>query len=61
MKVDEIKVIAKQLNIKTGKASKSQLIRSIQLAEGNLNCFATERFTDCQEHSCLWREDCGLS
>jgi hypothetical protein len=59
MKVNEIKEIAKNHNIKIGKATKSELVRAIQLAEGNLACFATDRFADCQEHSCMWREDCG--
>lgn len=58
MKVNEIKEIAKKHNIKTSKATKSELVRAIQLAEGNPDCFSTDRIADCQEHSCAWREDC---
>jgi hypothetical protein len=41
MKLDEIKEIAKQHNIKAGKMKKSDLVRAIQQAEGNEVCFDT--------------------
>ncbi|MBT1073516.1 Rho termination factor N-terminal domain-containing protein [Pelotalea chapellei] len=58
MKLDEIKEIAKQHNIKTGKMKKSDLIRAIQEAEHNDACFDTGRVEECGQHVCLWREDC---
>jgi hypothetical protein len=58
MKVEEIKAIAKRHNIKVGKAHKFELIRSIQLAEGNQQCFGTSSAAECGQHACLWREDC---
>ena len=58
MKNDEIKEIAKRHNIKVGKAKKSELVRTIQEAEGNLPCFETKMSAECAEHNCLWREDC---
>lgn len=37
---------------------KPDLIRAIQMAEGNIPCFGTERCDYCRELSCLWRADC---
>lgn len=59
MKIDEIKEIAKQYNIKAGKAKKSDLVRAIQLAEGNLPCFANGQAEQCGQENCLWQEDCA--
>ena len=39
MKINEIKEIARHNNLKTGRANKVELVRSIQQAEGNLPCF----------------------
>lgn len=58
MKIDDIKNIARQHDIKIGKAKKSDLVRSIQQAEGNLQCFDTDNSRDCGQHSCMWRSDC---
>lgn len=59
MKIDEIKAIARQHQIKIGKATKSDLVRSIQQAEGNTQCFGTNSSMECGQSSCLWREDCN--
>lgn len=58
MTINEIKEIARQHNLKPGKANKSELIRSIQQAEGNFPCFASNRSSECGQFNCLWREDC---
>lgn len=58
MKVDEIKQIARQHNVKIGRATKTELVRSIQQAEGNMPCFANSNSAQCGQHSCKWREDC---
>jgi len=58
MKLDEIKEIARQHNIKPGKMKKNELIRAIQQAEGNEQCFDTGKADQCGQESCLWREDC---
>lgn len=58
MKIDEIKEIAKQYNIKVGKAKKADLVRAIQLAEGNLQCFDSSSSGECGQEECTWREDC---
>ncbi len=59
MKLDEIKQIAKQHNLKIGKATKRELICAIQQAEGNQPCFASDSATTCEQHDCLWRSDCA--
>ena len=58
MTITEIKEIAKQYNLKVGKTSKSELVRSIQEAEGNQPCFASSLSAACGQRSCSWREDC---
>lgn len=58
MKLDAIKVIARQHNIKVGKATKSYVIRAIQNSEGNAQCFGSNSSIQCGQSNCLWREDC---
>lgn len=58
MKMQEIRAIAKQHGIKTGNLSKVKLVRSIQVNEGNFDCFATPAIESCGQMGCLWREDC---
>ena len=58
MKIDAVKKIAEQHQLKTGKAKKDELIRAIQQAEGNSACFGTNSKNTCGQLSCLWREDC---
>ena len=38
--------------------NKMSIIRSIQAAEGFVECFGTRPIADCPEMSCLWRQDC---
>jgi hypothetical protein len=59
MKMDEIKEIAKLHNIKAGKMKKADLVRAVQLAEGNEVCFDTGKADTCLQAACLWREDCA--
>jgi Rho termination factor, N-terminal domain len=58
MKLEEIKEIAKQHGIKAGKMKKAELVRAIQEAEGNPQCFTTGASSACGQVDCLWREDC---
>lgn len=58
MTIDEIKKIAAQHHIKTGKARKSELVRAIQQAEGNQACFNSNSSATCGQDACLWRADC---
>ncbi|MDD2271264.1 MAG: SAP domain-containing protein [Desulfuromonadaceae bacterium] len=58
MKLEEIKEIAKQHDIKVGKLKKAELIRAIQSAEGNEVCFESDKAAECGQDECLWRVDC---
>lgn len=58
MKLQEIKEIAKKVNVKAGTMKKVELVRSIQSAEGNLACFCTGAASGCGQDGCLWRDDC---
>ena len=58
MNMKEIREIAKSQGVKPGKLPKTELIRAIQLEEGNYDCFATDYITSCNQLACLWREDC---
>ncbi|MDP2156724.1 MAG: Rho termination factor N-terminal domain-containing protein [Nitrospirota bacterium] len=58
MNLNDIKKIAKQMGIKAGKLKKDEVIRSIQRAEGNFDCFGTAMSCECLQAECLWREDC---
>ncbi|HIJ95974.1 MAG TPA: SAP domain-containing protein [Desulfuromonadales bacterium] len=58
MKLEEIKEIAKQHDIKVGKLKKAELIRAIQLTEDNIPCFETGQAAECAQDGCLWRPDC---
>lgn len=58
MNLNAIKDIARQHNIKVGKTNKGELIRSIQKAEGNSQCFGSNYSHICGQHSCAWRDDC---
>jgi len=37
---------------------KENIIRAIQRAEGNFECFGTAVSGNCDQMNCLWREDC---
>ncbi len=58
MKIDEIRSIARSQGIQSGGLSKTELIKSIQTAEGNFDCFATARNGDCDQLACNWRKEC---
>lgn len=59
MKMQKIREIAKKKGVEAGKMGKTELIRAIQRAEGNKDCFAGENASGCDQVNCLWRADCG--
>lgn len=61
MKMPEIREIAKEKGVKAGKMSKTELIRAIQRAEGNNDCFTGKNVSGCDQMNCLWRADCGAA
>jgi hypothetical protein len=58
MRIQEIREIAKKSGVRAGKLDKRELVRAIQKAEGNNDCFATPYVRECNQMNCLWREDC---
>ena len=58
MHMHVIRQFAKTLSIDPGKLSKPELIRKIQLTEGNFDCFGTAFSGECDQVNCSWRSDC---
>lgn len=58
MKMQEVRIIAKKMGVKIQRPSKQKLIRAIQLAEGNFDCFGRAVNGECKQMDCIWREDC---
>lgn len=58
MVMQEIRDIARGNGIKPGNMSKVVLVRTIQESEANTVCFATATSSECEQHGCLWRNDC---
>ena len=55
MKLQEIRVIAKTWAVDAGVGrTKQDIIRDIQVSEGNSPCFRTN---DACEEDCLWKKD----
>jgi hypothetical protein len=59
MKVQDIRLKAREMGIKPLRMKKTGLIRAIQKAESNIVCYGTERVDNCGEYNCLWRSDCA--
>ncbi|MDZ7804546.1 hypothetical protein [Thiohalophilus sp.] len=58
MQMQEIRQLAKQHGLKTSRQNKVDLVRHIQSAEGNFDCFATAIEGVCDQQGCLWQADC---
>ena len=58
MKIQEVRAQAKTLGIKAFGKNKETLIRSIQRAEGNRDCFNRGESQSCGQAGCAWRTDC---
>lgn len=58
MKMQDVKEIAKDRGVKAGTMKKVELIKTIQRAEGNEDCFGEKKAEACGQDQCLWREDC---
>ena len=59
MKMNAVRDMGRQLGLrfKVG-TTKIEAIRSIQLAEGNFDCFGCTDAKYCDQQQCLFREDC---
>jgi len=53
----EVKDKAKAVGVSPGKMKKGDIIRAIQMQEGNFPCFQTAA-EFCDQESCYWRDDC---
>lgn len=58
MTFNEIRRMARDMDINTHRMKKYELIQAIQHAEHNIECFGTQRVDTCDEGKCLWRKDC---
>lgn len=58
MKFQYIQKMAKDLGVNGYRMKKADLIRAIQRAEKNVDCYGTERVEVCDEDTCMWRKDC---
>jgi hypothetical protein len=58
MNLTEVRNIAKQHGLTTGKHSKSELIKLVQSNEGNFDCYASASESECDQGGCSWRTDC---
>lgn len=57
MKIADVQKKAKEMGLKAGRIKKTDLIRAIQIAEGNSPCFGTAAGY-CDQVNCFWAEDC---
>lgn len=58
MTLADVKAKAKELDIKAGKMTKDELIKQIQMQEGNFDCFGSASDSYCDQSDCCWRDDC---
>jgi len=58
MNMKHLRQFASSLNVESGKLSKTELIKKIQLAEGNFDCYGSAVDGKCDQMDCAWRDDC---
>jgi hypothetical protein len=58
MKMAEVISVAKQKGLTSFSKKKQDLIRAIQVAEKNRDCFNRGESTTCGQKACTWRTDC---
>ena len=56
--MQDIRKIAQQNGLKTGKLNKTLLVKQIQATEGNFDCFASASNDHCDQSACIWQDDC---
>jgi hypothetical protein len=57
-KLQEVRTIARKMGINTRNVTLTELIRVIQRAEGNKDCYLTAQVLTCGQVKCCWREVC---
>jgi hypothetical protein len=58
MDIEAVRSFAASQSIESGSRSKAELIKTIQLTEGNFDCFSSACRGECDQQGCYWREDC---
>lgn len=58
MNMKTIRHLAKTLKVESSQLSKTELIKKIQLAEGNFDCYGSASNGECDQVDCVWRSDC---
>jgi len=58
MTISQVREIARKRGIRTARMAKADIVRAIQRAEGNFDCFGSAWDGYCDQATCLWREDC---
>lgn len=58
MNMVNIRVLAENVGVNPGRLIKTELIRQIQIFEGNFDCYSTAHQGICDQTHCLWRIDC---
>lgn len=58
MKLAELRGIAKSYGIKSDNITKTELIRTIQIKEGNFDCYGAAYSGMCDRLDCCWHDDC---
>lgn len=58
MTFEKIRNIARELGVKVVGVKKADIVKAIQLREGNEPCFASGRSADCGQPHCLWVKIC---
>jgi len=59
MKMAEVRTKAKAMGINAVGKTKETVIRAIQTAEGNQDCFKRGKRATCGQNKCAWRSDCS--
>jgi hypothetical protein len=59
MKMSDIQGIARERGVTPGRLAKVDLVRTLQQAEGNADCFQAGQVDSCGQEGCLWRAACA--
>jgi hypothetical protein len=59
--MEEIESIALSYGINVENLERAELLRAIQGAEGNEQCFGTQKYFTCGQGGCSWRNSCSDS
>lgn len=58
MRIPDVRQRAAEKGIMLDNVSYADLIRSIQRAEGNMECYDTGMAVECGQHDCVWKYIC---